>query len=177
MNSKIIATGILFILLSISFIGVNSKIIRDNIVSNIGKSSSPNLKISPDSLSWNWIKPGSIIIENFTIENCNDSGLASSWLFLSPNWGEWNFMPVTITDLEPEDGEVVVDFEVLVPEENNSDFGGEIKIVNLDNPSEYYTISISVTTPKNCLIENNYFMGILNRFTNLKNLCLSFVRG
>ena len=51
--------------------------------------------------------------------------------------------------------EQIIEIEVIAPDESNQEFSGSLKIVNQVNPTDYCTIDVSLSTPRNrdCLIE------------------------
>jgi hypothetical protein len=101
------------------------------------------------TMSWNEVTPESEVTGQFTIENKGDSQSQLNWsIDETPQWGEWMFDPSEGTGLTPEDGPVIVNVNVVAPEEPNWDLEGEIKIVNTDNNSDFNTIQVSLSTPK-----------------------------
>ena len=65
-----------------------------------------------------------------------------------PDWGTWTFNPESGTGLE-EDDTLNIDVEVIVPDEQNTEFTGEVKIVNSNDPSDFCIIDVSLATPVN----------------------------
>ena len=102
------------------------------------------------SLSWANVRPKSPVSGEFVIENMGDPESLLSWqIEKNPEWGDWAFNPNYGIDLSPEDGALKVNVTVVAPEENNNEFDGEVKVVNMDNISDYYIIPVSLSTPKN----------------------------
>ncbi len=96
-------------------------------------------------LCWTEVEPGAIVTGSFTVENIGDPESLLDWEIESyPDWGTWTFDPDSGTGLKPEDGPVTIEVEVIWPEETN---GGEIKIVNCENPDDFCTINICVPPP------------------------------
>ena len=85
-----------------------------------------------------------------------------------PIWGIWSFEPQNGTDLAPGDDPVRVVVTVTAPNEKNSEFDGEVKIVNKANSSDFCTIDASLTTPKNKAFNFyvNVLMWLFERFPN-----------
>jgi hypothetical protein len=97
-------------------------------------------------LCWVDVEPGATVTGSFEVSNVGEPLSELDWEIASwPEWGTWTFDPSNGTDLTPEDGEVTVDVEVIWPEEAN---GGEVKIVNCENPYDFCIISISLPTPQ-----------------------------
>lgn len=100
------------------------------------------------TLSWTEIKPGETVTGEFTIENIGDPESELDWEIESfPDWGDWTFNPESGEDLTPEDGAIIIEVEVIAPDEENEDFEGEIKVVNIEDSGDYCTIQISLSTP------------------------------
>ena len=99
-----------------------------------------------------------MITVNFTVYNLGDSGSKLDWKIESyPTWGSWEFTPQSGDDLTPEDGTQTVDVKIIAPDEKNSKFTGEIKVVNKNDYSDYETIHISLKTSKNKSSINQLF--------------------
>jgi len=126
----------------------------------------PDLECS-GSLSWTNIVPGATVTDSFTVENIGDPGSMLDWEIESyPEWGTWTFDPENGDDLTPEDDPITVNVEVVAPNQQNSDFTGEVKVVNTYNSSDFDIIPVSLTTPKNRLSINSFFLKLLERFPN-----------
>jgi hypothetical protein len=98
---------------------------------------------------WPDQKPNGTVNDSFTISNIGDEGSLLNWeITEKPDWGIWTFTPEMGYDLTPEDGPKTIDVSVIVPDEQNEYYSGEIKIVNKDNNSDYCTISVSLSTQK-----------------------------
>jgi len=125
------------------------------------------------SLSWTDVEPGAIVEGSFTIENVGDPESRLDWdIDVYPEWGTWTFDPENGDDLTPEDGQITVEITVEAPDEQNEEFEGEIKIVNIWNNDDYCTISVSLATPANQQSINSPQLQILNwlRFSFLGSL-------
>ena len=102
------------------------------------------------SFIWSDVKPNTAATVNFTVYNLGDSDSKLDWKIESyPTWGSWEFTPQSGDDLTPEDEAQTVEVKVIAPDEKNSEFTGEIKVVNKNDYSDYETIQISLTTSKN----------------------------
>jgi len=109
----------------------------------------PNLDCN-GSLSWNEVKPGSIITGNFTVENIGEPATKLDWEIIEcPTWGTWSFSPSGGEDLTPEDGPFTVEVEVIAPDEKNKNFIGNVTVCNQEDPCDYCEIPVTLTTPKN----------------------------
>jgi len=97
------------------------------------------------------IKPGNEITGNFNIKNIGFSGSELNWEISDypNNWGQWEFLPREGENLTPVEGEQVITVRVIVPNEEKTEFTGEIEIINKDNLNDYETVMISLTTSKN----------------------------
>ena len=131
-------------------------------------------KLVPDldclgSLSWTGISPGAIVTSSFMVANVGDADSELSWEIESyPPWGVWTFVPSSGTGLTPEMGAITINVEVVAPNEENKDFSGQIKIVNSEDSSNYDTIQISLSTPKNKSINAMpLFLRFLQQHPNL----------
>jgi PKD repeat protein len=102
------------------------------------------------SLSWSDVKPGATVTGSFTVSNAGDPKTLLNWeVSEHPDWGTWSITPNNGIELKPEDESVEVIVEVEVPDKQNWNFDGQVKIVNSDDSSDYETIQVSLSTPKN----------------------------
>jgi parallel beta-helix repeat protein len=100
------------------------------------------------SLSWTNVQPGETVTGSFTVENIGEPNSELDWEIIEwPNWGNWNFTPMSGDDLTPEDGSVTVQVTVEAPNEQNQEFTGELKVVNSNNPGDYEIIPAYLKTP------------------------------
>lgn len=117
------------------------------------------------NLNWAGVSPGETVTGSFTVENIGASGSFLDWTITEwPDWGTWIFTPINGEDLTPEDGEFTVDVEVTAPDQQNSNFDGEVKIVNNDNPDDYCTIDAVLTTSKSKILTTSFFLRLLWAF-------------
>jgi len=82
-------------------------------------------------------------VENIGAALSNLSWEITEW----PDWGTWTFTPSGGTLLTPEDGPITINVSVTAPIKRNSEFSGQVKVVNSENSSDYDTISVSLATP------------------------------
>jgi PKD repeat protein len=98
----------------------------------------------------NWVRktPGTTVYGNFTVENIGDPKSYLDWAISEyPGWGNWMFSPASGEDLTPENGATRVQVEVVVPNKSFQEYSDNIKIINLNNNSDYSIISVSLSTP------------------------------
>jgi len=99
------------------------------------------------SLNWVNVTAGETVTGTFTVENIGDPDSLLDWQIDSyPNWGTWTFDPDGGTGLLP-GAPVTVDVEVVAPDDPESDFTGEIVLVNSDDPDDTCIIDVSLATP------------------------------
>jgi hypothetical protein len=99
-------------------------------------------------LSWTDVAPGATVLGSFTISNIGDPGSLLDWeISDEPAWGNWTFTASSGTEL-PEGDSITVEVEVVAPDEHNTEFTGEVKIVNSEDNSDYCTIDVSLATPR-----------------------------
>jgi hypothetical protein len=114
----------------------------------------PQNETTPDldcsgSLSWTNIKPGATVAGNFQIQNIGDNESLLNWTInaSSISWGTWSFSPESGTGLTPEDGFVTVLTTMTAPDEPDSDFEGFIRVENINDPTDYDIVSVTLSTP------------------------------
>jgi len=109
--------------------------------------SDPDLKCY-GNLHWTLVPAGSSLTGSFNIANIGDAFSKLNWEIISyPNWGTWSFSSVHGQNLTPEEGQVTIQVDLIAPDEKNSQFNGEIKIVNLQDINDFDIIPISLSTP------------------------------
>jgi len=108
------------------------------------------LLLEPDlecigNLSWASVSYGETVNGSFTVENIGDQFSSLNWEIESfPDWGIWSFNPEKGFDLTPDDGPILVNVEVIAPLEGDTEFLGEIKVVNQDDSDDYDIINVSL---------------------------------
>lgn len=119
----------------------------------------PNLECE-GGFEWPAAKPGGTVTGSFIVENVGDPLSELDWEVTEwPNWGTWTFTPISGNNLKPEDGEFQVDVEVIAPDDQNTEFTGEIKVVNKEDSSDYEIILVYLKTSKNQAYNFNLFGG------------------
>ena len=99
------------------------------------------------TLIWTEVVPGEIVDGNVIVENVGEPDSLLDWKMESyPNWGTWVFDPENGTDLLEGDS-VIIYVEVIAPDVQKETFTGEIIIVNIENPDDFCTIDVSLSTP------------------------------
>lgn len=101
------------------------------------------------TLFWEGVKPLKMVTGEITIENIGEPLSKLSWEIKDwPEWGDWEFNPESGDDLAPEDGSISIEVKVVAPEEKETEFNGNLTIVNKYNSSDYHTFEVSLITPK-----------------------------
>lgn len=115
-------------------------------------------------LSWSEVELGSTIYHNFTVENIGDPDSELSWeIYSYPDWGCWTFTPEYGENLTPENSPVTVQVQLVVPDEQIIEFDGYVRIINIENQSDYCDIfvyltsvpTVSITKPERAIYLNN----------------------
>ena len=116
------------------------------------------------SLSWNNIKPGSVINGSFIIENRGDNGTILNWEITDyPSWGTWNFSSGQKGRLTPEQENIIVNVTVMTPNEKNREYDDYLILTNADDPKDFERIPIILSTPKsNKITLIDYFLSMLS---------------
>ena len=119
------------------------------------------------NLLWEEVKAGSTVNGTFQINNCGEEGSLLNWEVNDwPRWGNWTFTPKSGTGLAQGDS-VTITVEVVAPLQKKETFTGKIKMVNLDNTSNFCEIDVSLTTPRaKTWTGFNLLQQILDRFPN-----------
>ncbi len=126
------------------------------------------------SFNWVEVEPGATVTGEFTIQNIVPGADPIDWEVTSyPDWGTWTFIPSSGEGLKNEDGAVTVAVEVIAPSEKNTEFSGEIKVINKDNSEDFGLVPVSLTTPVNKNILVIQFLEILLQRFPLLNQILS----
>ncbi len=100
------------------------------------------------SLSWTEVTPEETVTGTFTVENIGDPLSLLDWEIESyPDWGTFTFDPDGGLDLTPEAGAVTVTVDVVAPEDPETNFTGEIVLVNSEDPDDICIIDVALATP------------------------------
>jgi len=117
------------------------------------------------------VEPGSTVTESFTVKNVGDSGSELDWEISNyQSWGTWTFDPSSGNNLKPEHGPVTVDVTIVAPNEQNQQYGGEIKIINTENLMDYETIDISLSTPMTIPAVSQMLQSIIKTINQPSNI-------
>jgi hypothetical protein len=129
-----------------------------------GEPAIPNLECEGE-LDFGEVDAGSTVEGSFKVKNIGDPESELDWEVIEwPEWGNWTFDPDSGTDLTPEDEDVTVDVEVVAPEDEETEFTGEVKVVNSEDPDDFCIIDVSLTTP---VSENLAYSAIVQFLENL----------
>jgi len=130
------------------------------------KKSSSNIHCFGD-LNWNDVEPGTTVGGSLIVENIGDPESLLDWEIESyPDWGTWTFIPDSGEDLTPEDGMITINVEVAAPDEPETEFTGEVKIINSEDPDDICIIDVSLATPVSQPIQQSLFQKVFERFPN-----------
>ncbi len=154
-NTTTFEDGIYFIsALAINNHGIQSGISYRKVNVKNNESEEPEPEKIPDLecegvLSWTDLTPGDIAYGNFIVKNIGDAGSLLNWTVSEyPDWGTWYFIPPNGNNVKPEDGIITIEVEVTIPDLQETNFSGQIKIKNMENTSDYEIIDVSLTTYK-----------------------------
>ena len=129
-------------------------------------------------LIWDGVEGGTSVNGNFTVENFGDPGTELDWEIIEwPEWGNWTFTPISGNELKPEDGKITVNVSVAAPKQItipykdrvDNEYIGEVKIINLENSSDFEIIPVYLKTPRNRLINTpfHWFYNFLQSHPNM----------
>ncbi len=107
----------------------------------------PDLDCS-GSLQWTDVHPGATVTGSFTVQNVGGPGSLLNWTVNTSllTWGAWTITPTSGARLSPEDGSVTVHVSVVVPDKDNQEFQGYLRVENQQNASDFANIPVSLTT-------------------------------
>lgn len=107
------------------------------------------------NLNWSEIQIGTNVTGSFFIENVGFNATMLDWEIKSiPNWGYWAFSQLEGEDLTPEFGKLAIEVTVVAPDDKNTNFNGEILVVNKNDVDDREVIQVSLTTSKNKISYN-----------------------
>jgi hypothetical protein len=108
------------------------------------------------SLNWIDVECGHLVEGSFQVQNIGATDSLLDWDIVSyPAWGTWTLTPTSGDDLTPGDGSVTIEVFVVAPDQENTDFEGQIKLENRDDPDDFDVIPVSLKTPKNNKVNSN----------------------
>ena len=100
------------------------------------------------ALHWTDVEPGSTVSVDIEVENIGEPQSLLNWEIASyPSWGTWTFTPNHGEGLQPEDGPLFIEVDVVAPDQPESEFEGEVKIVNSDDPADFCILDVTLATP------------------------------
>ena len=136
-------------------------------ISLIGETPIPAL-CCRGSLSWSDVPPGGTVYGSFEVSNCGDDGSELDWSVDTwPAWGSgWTFNPASGTGLTPAASPVTVQVQVTAPSDPETEFQGNVTIINSNNPSEECLIPVYLKTPKTKGLHTVFFPRLLERYPN-----------
>jgi hypothetical protein len=127
------------------------------------------------SLSWVDVVAGSTLNGVFTVENIGYIYSELNWAVTEwPTWGNWDFQPSSDSGLTPEMGMTSVKVTVTSPNDKNKEFHGNIRVTNMEDPSDYQEMPVYLKTFRqrmflsnkltDVLFENHHILGLLLQF-------------
>jgi hypothetical protein len=159
---------------------VDWQIIFDTCFQLIGEGDEPVPDLEGDgSLHFEDVTPGSFVNGTITISNVGDIGSMLEWEVQSvpEDWGEnWKVRWLFNDEINPDEGGFVgttnpeeIFIEVQTPDEKNSEFTGEIVLVNVNNPEDAVTISVVCNTPRIKVLQTSLF-GFLEKYPTIYSI-------
>ena len=130
-------------------------------------SDEPNLDCE-GSLYWTNVKPGGTVNGSFKVQNIGGEGSLLNWEInkSSIDWGTWTFNPEAGINLTPEDGMITVQISAVIPDKENSEFEGYIRIENKNDSEDFDIIPVYLKTPRKRVL-NLPFLDFLRNYPNL----------
>ena len=124
-----------------------------------------NLECS-GNLAWAEVGAGSTQNGEFTVLNEGSPLTFLNWEIDSyPSWGTWQFNPESGTDLIGGE-ETNVQVTVIAPGDTDSEFTGEVTLVNSDDPGDSCIVYVYLSTPRVKPPINPFFLRLLEMFPN-----------
>jgi hypothetical protein len=101
------------------------------------------------SISWKRIKPGETVFGSFEVRNIGSPGSLLNWTVntSSISWGTWTCTPFEGKNLTPEAGHTSIQVSVVAPNETSTYFEGYLRVENIQNPSDFDLIPVTLKTP------------------------------
>jgi len=107
----------------------------------VPSSTSPDLD-TEGSLQWNRIKPGETVLGSFQVRNIG-KGRVNWTINNTISWGNWSIVPSSGYNYQ---NITTVTVTLIVPEEQNSEFEGYIRVLNMDNPMDFELVPVILST-------------------------------
>jgi hypothetical protein len=131
----------------------------------------PAICCDPGMMDWTDVDPGATVQGSFFVWNCGDPGSVLTWSV--DDWPTWMtgavFTPSGGTILESDPG-TNVDFTFTAPNQQNQNYAGTIKVINVDDPSDFCEMSTTLVTPRVKTIHNNFFYQYLHQLPNMLHI-------
>ena len=128
------------------------------------------------SLSWSNVKPGSTVEGSFSVKNVGESNSLLDWKISEyPDWGTWTFNPENGKGITPETGSIIVEVNVIAPDEKQI-YKGNITVINEGAISNFEIINVSLSTPKNKSIFNTTLLNLLEDHPRLFQIFRQLLR-
>jgi hypothetical protein len=114
----------------------------------------PEQQMIPDlqcegSLRWSDIEPGSTVSSTFKVKNVGEATSELYWRITEyPEWGTWTITPNQGSGLKPEDPHVEIQVTVVVPEEGGQTYTGDVKVINLNDESDFENVPVNLNVPR-----------------------------
>jgi hypothetical protein len=119
-------------------------------------------------LQWNNVGAGTTVTGSFTVENIGTPTSELYWEISEyPEWGTWTFTPDQGDALTPENSPVTIQISVLAPSEKNKEFTGNIKIINVNDTSDFDIMPVSLKTPRSKPVFLNIFERFLGQYHHI----------
>jgi hypothetical protein len=110
------------------------------------------------SLRWLDITTGKNVHGSFIVQNIGGNTSLLNWIITEyPEWGTWTITPESGQNLTPEQGPYTIEVSVEAPDQIESEYGGLIRIENHDDPEDFDTIPVYLTTPRKRTVMINFF--------------------
>ena len=139
----------------------------------------PDLQ-AEDNLQWHDVKPGTMVTGELYIQNQGDPDSSLDWEIRQwPEWGEWTFSQTSGSDLSSDQNMITVTIEIQVPGEKNTEFDGQLVIVNQDDETDNEQIQIQLTTaqPRNNVLSwIQQIQTFIKQKTSVFNQIIHFIR-
>jgi hypothetical protein len=128
-----------------------------------GKPAKPDLTCNA-SFSWREIKPGQSVTGTFEVYNVGEACSKLKWEVdnSTPGFGAWTFTPAS--GIIPAGNNVTVNAVCVAPSNKSEEFTGKIKVVNLDDLTDYCEIDVYLKTPRTRSIQVQLLERLFERF-------------